>query len=120
MLTRDQLLKPKTTTIEVDGGSLLIRALSAEYAMGLRGRDLQGADIFQVIADSIVQENGETMLTGAEVGTLAISTLEQIVKQVFEFNALGKKAVEDATAELKKTEDLIMNSAGHWEPPQSQ
>ena len=92
MLTRDQLLKPKTTTINVDGGSLLIRALSAEYAMGLRGRDLQGADIFQVIADSIVDENGVTMLTGAEVGTLAISTLEQIVKQVFEFNALGKKA----------------------------
>lgn len=118
-LTRDQLLKPKTTTINVDGGSLTIRALSAEYAMGLRGRDLQGSDIFQVIADSIVQENGETMLTGAEVGTLAISTLEQIVKGVFEFNALGKKAVEDATAELKKTEDLIMNSAGHWEPPQS-
>jgi hypothetical protein len=109
MLTRDQLLKPKTTTIKVDGGSLLIRALSAEYAMGLRGRDLQGADIFQVISDSIVQENGETMLTGAEVGTLAISTLEQIVKQVFEFNALGKKAVEEATAELKKTEDSTMN-----------
>jgi len=120
MLTRDQLLKPKTTVIQVDGGSLTIRALSAEYAMGLRGRDLQGADIFQVIADSIVQENGETMLTGAEVGTLAISTLEQIVKQVFEFNKLGKKAAEDATAELKKTDDLIMNSAGHWEPPPSQ
>ena len=119
MLTRDQLLKPKTTTIEIDGGSLIIRALSAEYAMGLRGRDLQGADIFQVIADSIVDEQGNNMLTGAEVGTLAISTLEQIVKQVFEFNALGRKAVEDATAELKKTDGLILNSAGHWEPPQS-
>jgi hypothetical protein len=106
MLTRDQLLKPKTTTIEIDGGSLIIRALSAEYAMGLRGRDLQGADIFQIIADSIVQENGETMLTGAEVGTLAISTIEQITKAIFTFNALGDKAIEDATAELKKTEDL--------------
>lgn len=119
MLTREQLLKPKTTTINVDGGSLIIRALSAEYAMGLRGRDLQGADIFDVIADSIVDEQGNTMLTGAEVGALAISTLEQIVKQVFEFNALGKKAVDDATAELKKTDDLIMSSAGHWEPHQS-
>lgn len=109
MLTRDQLLKPKTTLIEVDGGSLTIRALSAEYAMGLRGRDLQGADIFEVIAYSIVDEKGEPMLTGAEVGGLAIATLEQIVKQVFEFNALGKKAVDDATAELKKTEDLTTN-----------
>lgn len=107
MLNKADLLKQKTTVIEVDGGSLTIRALSAEYAMGLRGRDLQGTDIFEVIAYSIVQENGEAMLTGAEVGTLAISTLEQIVKQVFEFNALGKKAVEDATAELKKTADSI-------------
>lgn len=108
MLTREQLLKPKTTTISVDGGSLTIRALSAEYAINLRGRDLQGTDIFEVIADSIIQENGEKMLTGAEVGTLAISTLEQIVKQIFEFNSLGAKAVEDATAELKKTDDLTI------------
>jgi hypothetical protein len=106
MLTKAELLKPKTSTIEVDGGSLTIRALSAEYAMGLRGRDLQGADIFDVIADSIIQEDGEKMLTGAEVGTLAISTLEQIVKQVFTFNALGKQAVDEAMGELKKTEDL--------------
>lgn len=110
MLTRDQLLKPKTTTIDVDGGSLIIRALSAEYAMGLRGKDLQGADIFQIIADSIIQENGDPMLTGQEVGTLAISTLEQITKAVFAFNSLGAKAVEDATAELKKTEDSTINS----------
>ena len=109
MLTRDDLLKPKTTLIQVDGGSLTIRALSAEYAMGLRGRDMQGSDIFQVIADSIIDEQGNTMLTGAEVGTLAISTLEQIVKQVFTFNALGNKAVEDATAELKKTDVLTSN-----------
>ena len=119
MLTKSDLLKPKTTEIDVDGGKLTIRALSAAYAMALRGKDLQGVDIFEIISDSIVDEKGEKMITGEEVGTLAIATLEQIVKQVFEFNALGKKAVEDATAELKKTDDLIMNSAGHWEPPQS-
>jgi hypothetical protein len=110
MLTKAELLNPKTTVIEVDGGSLTIRALSAEYAMGLRGRDLQGADIFQVIADSIVDENNVPMLTGAEVGTLAISTLEQIVKGVFAFNTLGKKAVDEAMGELKKTEGLTTNS----------
>lgn len=110
MLTKDQLLKPKTTSIKVDGGTLTIRALSAAYAMGLRGKDMQGADIFQIIADSIIDENGAVMLTGDEVGALAMSTLQQIVKGVFEFNALGEKAVNDAVAELKKTEDLTINS----------
>lgn len=118
MISKEQLLKPKKTTINVDGGTLTIRALSAEYAMGLRGRDLQGADIFDVIAVSIIDESGNQMLTSAEVGTLAISTLEQIVGQVFAFNALGKKAVDDAVSELKKTDGLIMNSQGHWEPAQ--
>jgi hypothetical protein len=106
MITKAELLKPKTTLIDVDGGNLTIRALSAEYAMGLRGKDLQGADIFDIIADSIVDENGIKMLTGAEVGTLAIATLVQITKGIFEFNALGKKAVDEAVDELKKTEDL--------------
>jgi len=111
MLTKADLLKPKTTVIDVDGGSLTIRAMSAEYAMGLRGKDLQGAEIFQIIADSIIDEAGNTMLTGAEVGTLAISVLEQIVKGVFAFNALGNKAIEEATAELKKTDVSTSNSA---------
>ena len=111
MLTREQLLNlKKTTTINVDGGSLIIRALSAEYAMGLRGRNLQSPDIFEVIADSVIQENGEPMLTSAEVGTLAISILEQIVRQVFAFNSLGSKAASEAVDELKKTDDLTTNS----------
>jgi hypothetical protein len=110
MLTKADLLKPKTTFIDVDGGKLAIRALSASYAMGLRGKDLQGADIFGIIADSIVDENNASMLTGEEVGTLAIATLEQIVKGIFTFNALGNKAVDEAMGELKKTEDLTTNS----------
>lgn len=110
MLTRDQLLKPKTTTIDVDGGSLTIRALSASYAMGLRGKDLQGSDIFQIIADSIIQEDGSDMLTGDEVGTLAISTLTQITTGIFAFNKLGEKAVSDAVNELKKTDASTSNS----------
>lgn len=109
MLTKSELLKPKTTAVKVDGGSLTIRALSAAYAMGLRGKDLQGADIFGIIADSIIQEDGSPMLTADEVGTLAMSTLTQIVKAVFEFNALGEKAVSDAVAELKKTEDSTIS-----------
>lgn len=119
MLTKADLLKPKTKKIPVDDGEILIRALSAAYAMGLRGKDLQGSDIFQIIADSIVDEQGNALLTGDEVGSLAVATLEQIVKGIFAFNALGEKAVSEAVTELKKTEDLIMNSAGHWERPPS-
>lgn len=111
MITKDQLLKPKITAVEVDGGTLTIRALSAAYAMDLRGKDLQGSDIFQIIADSIIQEDGNPMLTGDEVGTLPISTITQITKAVFEFNALGAKAVDEAVNELKKTDILTSNSA---------
>jgi hypothetical protein len=110
MLTKAELLKPKTTIIQVDDGSICIRALSASYAMGLRGKDLQGADIFGIIADSIIDEQGAPMLTGEEVGTLAISTLEQIVKGIFAFNALGDKAVSEAVDELKKTDASTINS----------
>lgn len=109
MLSKAELLKPKITTVNIDGGSLAIRALSASYAMGLRGRDLQGVDIFQIIADSIIQEDGSAMLTAEEVGTLAIGTITQITKAIFEFNSLGEKAVSDAVAELKKTDDLTTN-----------
>jgi hypothetical protein len=110
MLTKDDLLKPKTKQIDVDGEKLTIRAMSAEYAMSLRGRNLQGADIFEVIAESVIDENGEKMLTAVEVGRIAISTLEQIVKAIFTFNALGEKAVSEAVDELKKTDALTTNS----------
>lgn len=110
MLSKAELLKPKTAHIDVDGGTVVIRALSASYAMGLRGRDLQGADIFGVIADSVVDKQGNPMLTSEEVGALAISTLEQIIKGIFAFNSLGKKAVDDAMGELKKTEGSTINS----------
>ena len=109
MTTKADLLKPRTTQIEVDNVLITIRALSASYAMGLRGRDMQGAEIFDVIAVSIIDENGAPMLTGEEVGTLAISTLEQIVKGVFAFNSLGNKAVDDAMGELKKTDGLTIS-----------
>jgi len=109
MLTKAELLKPKTKQICVDDGELTIRALSASYAMGLRGKDLQGADIFSIIADSIITEDGNQMLTAEEVGSLAITTLEQIVKGIFAFNALGNKAVAEAVDELKKTDGLTSN-----------
>jgi len=118
MLSKADLLKQKTKDIPVDGGIVRITALTADYFATLRGRELKGAELFEVIAKSIVNENNETFLTSEEVGMIAMATLEQIIEGIFSFNALGKKAVEDAKNDLKKTDDLIMNSAGHWERPQ--
>ena len=110
MLSKADLLKPKTKQIDVDGDKLTIRAMSAEYGYSFRGKVLHDAEIFGILAESIVDEDGNTILTAEEVGKIAMVTLEKIVKGVFEFNALGKKAVDDAVNELKKTEDLTSNS----------
>ena len=72
MLTREALIKAHTKEVTLEGGSVIIRALTAAEAFELRGKDLQSAEIFA-------------------------------------FNALGAKAVEDATAELKKTDGLTSN-----------
>ncbi len=113
------LVKPDIGKVDVDEGFVYIRAMSAEYGLSLRGRDLQGAEIFEVIAESVCNPDGVTILTVEQVGKIPMKKLEQIVKGVFAFNKLGAKAVSEAVDELKKTdktEDLIMTSSGHWEP----
>jgi hypothetical protein len=98
-LTRDALIAPKTKTVKVDGGEIVIRALRASEAMELRGKDLGSAEIFGVIASSIV----EPKLTAEEAGQLSIATMNKIVVAVFAFNKLGDEAAAEAQAELKKT-----------------
>ena len=105
MLTRDELVKPKTKEIGIEGGSVIIRALTAAEAFELRGKDLQSAEIFGLIAKSIV----EPQLSAEDVGGLAVSVVTALTTEKFAFNALGAKAVEDATAELKKTDGLTSN-----------
>lgn len=114
MWTRDDLVKPRTKEITIEGGSMVIRALTAAEAFELRGKDLGSAEIFELIAKSI----HEPALSASDIGMLPTSIVTALTTEIFAFNALGKKAIDDATAELKKTEDLIMTSAGHWEPPQ--
>jgi len=106
MLTRDELVKQKTKVVPVEGGDVLIRALTAAEAMELRGKDLQGADIFALIAISIV----DPILSAEDIGGLAVSVVTQLTTEIFAFNALGAKAVTDAIDELKKTEDSITSS----------
>ena len=103
-LSKLALLKPKINSIDVDGGFISIRALSASYALSLRGKDLQGAEMFEIISQSVCDENGDLLLTTEEVGQIAVATLTQIVKGVFIFNALGEKAASEAVDELKKTD----------------
>jgi hypothetical protein len=116
MWTREELIKPRTKEITIEGGTMVIRALTAAEAFQLRGKDMQSAEIFGLVSISIV----EPVLSADDIGSLPTSIITAITTEIFTFNGLGSKAVEDATAELKKTEDLIMNSAGHWERPPSQ
>jgi hypothetical protein len=99
MLTRDQLVKPKTKEITIEGGSVVIRALTAAEAFEMRGKDMQSAEIFGLIAASIV----EPVLSAEDVGMLPASTVTALTSEIFTFNALGQKAVAEAEAELKKT-----------------
>ncbi len=98
MLTRDQLVKPKTKEITIEGGSVVIRALTADEAFELRGKDIQKAEIFGLIAKSLV----EPVISLEDVGLLPASMVTTLTVEIFAFNALGKKAIADAEGELKK------------------
>jgi len=115
-----QVLKPDLKEIEVSGKKVYIRSLSAGYALSLRGKDLGDSHIFDLLARSICDKNGNSILTPAQAEELGLTTVNQLVKEVMSFNSMGAASVSIATDDLKKTDDLIMNSAGHWEPPQSQ
>jgi hypothetical protein len=97
MWTRDAL-KPKTTEITIEGGTMVIRALTAAEAFEMRGKDLQSAEIFEMISKSIV----DPTLSPEDIGLLAASTLTALTTEIFTFNALGPKAITDAENELKK------------------
>ena len=100
MLTREQLIQRRKKEIALDGGSVVIRALTAAEAFDLRGKDLQSAEIFGLIAMSIV----DPQLSAEDVGQLPTSTLTQLTTEIFSFNALGAAAIAEAAEELKKTQ----------------
>lgn len=99
MLTRDELVKPRTKTISIDGGDVIIRAMSAFEALELRGKDMHSEEIFAVIAQCIQ----DPKLTGSDIGLMPTSIVTQLTTEIFAFNALGTKAIEDAADELKKS-----------------
>ena len=107
MWSRDDLIKPRTKEITIEGGTMVIRALMAAEAFELRGKDLGSAEIFGLISRSIV----DPVLSPEDVGQLPTSIVTGLTTEIFTFNALGEKAVKDATDELKKTEDLTTSSS---------
>ena len=107
MWTRDDLIKARTKEITIEGGSMVIRALTAAEAFQLRGKDMQSTEIFGLVSMSIV----EPVLSADDIGMLPTSIISELTKEIFAFNGLGSKAVDEAVAELKKTDVLISNSA---------
>lgn len=99
-LTRADLLAVRISKVELPDGIVRIRALSAGYAVGLRGKKLGDADIFDLLSRSICDENGETILNADDVAAMPLSTLQPILDAILAFNALGKDQAADA---LKKT-----------------
>ncbi len=79
---------------------MVIRALTAAEAFDLRGKDLQSAEIFGLISRSIVDPE----LSPEDIGSLPASIVTQLTTEIFAFNALGPKAIAEATEELKKTD----------------
>jgi hypothetical protein len=99
MLTRDALIAPKTKTVKVEGGEIVIRKLRAAEAIELRGKELTGPEIFKLIADSMT----EPAVTVEDVGQFTATDMNKILFEVFAFNGLGESAVAEARDELKKT-----------------
>ena len=96
-LSKSQILTVKTKDLDVDGGIVTIRALSASFAISLRGKTLGDAEIFDMLSKSLVAPE----LTAEEIGGLAITTVEQIVKGVMAFNSMSEGAIVEATNKLK-------------------
>ncbi len=99
MLTREQMIAPRTREVALPDGSIVIRALTAGEAMGYRGKDLDAAAIFGLLAKSMV----EPALSVDDIACLPVAMVTEITRAVFAFNALGEKAIADAADELKKT-----------------
>lgn len=99
-LTRDALLAPRILAVDLPDGRIYLRALSAGYAVGLRGRTLGDADIFDMIAHSVCDAKGIPILTAADVAEMPLSSLQSILDQILAFNALAPNAAAEA---LKKT-----------------
>src|SRR5512146_1965392 len=108
MLTREQLIRPRTQVVKLEEGTIIIRALTAGEAFEYRGKDLGREAIFGLLALAIC----DPVLTAEDIASLPVATMNEITRAVFTLNALGDKAIAEAADELKQTApgDSITNS----------
>lgn len=108
MWSRDDLIKQRTKEITIEGDTMVIRAFTASEASEFRGKEIKSAEIFGLIAKSVV----EPVLSSEDIGLLPASVVTKLTKEIFTYNAFSPTAVADAIAELKKTEDSTSSSVG--------
>jgi hypothetical protein len=104
-LARADLLRPKIERFEIAAGSIFIRALSAGFAVSLRGKSLGDAEIFDLIARSVCSEDGTPILSAADVAEIDLATMQAIVDEIMRFNALAPGSTRDLADALKKTRE---------------
>jgi hypothetical protein len=97
ILSAEALTKIKTKEVEIAGGIVVIKQMSAGYALALRGKEMQDDDTFKMVADMVV----EPKLTAEQVGQMNIADVTDLANAILEFNGITQDAIEKAKADLK-------------------
>lgn len=97
ILTADALTKIKTKEVEIAGGVVIVKQMSAAYALALRGKDMTDDDTFKLVADLVV----EPKLTAEQVSEMNIADVTTLAEAILDFNGIKQDAVEKAKADLK-------------------
>lgn len=100
MLTRDQLIQPHTKEIDLAGGKVVIRELTADEAIDMDEMDIRSKEIYQLISKSFFDPE----LSVDDVGKLPATVIKELIEAIFVFNGMTQKAIADAVEELKKTQ----------------
>lgn len=104
MLTKEQLLKPKTKELPIGDGVILVKALPARFILELKGKELVDEDFYRIISASVIDETGQTMLTADDAAGMDFFIMNQLVIGIMEFNSLAAEAVRAAKEALKKAQ----------------
>lgn len=109
VLTADALTKIKTREVEVGGGVVVIKQMTAAYAMEIReaSKANETESTFKLISDLMV----EPSLTIEQVKEMPTDYLRTISLAIADFNGISPDAVSKAETELKnaRTEGSTIN-----------
>lgn len=102
LLTVDALTQTHTKEVQLAGGIVIIKQMTAEYAIGLRGKQTTDDFTFQLVADMLV----EPQMTVEQVKQMNIVDVETIGNAILEFNRIGKV---DSDLKNDQTEGLTIS-----------